>query len=130
MCCSVERVYVEASVAAEFERKVVALASQWQVGPGHDPQSKVGPMVSSMQCGLVATQVSSAVSSGARIAYQSSIPASNEEQAATAAADSATISSSSNWFPVTVLADLKQSMEIQRNETFGPVLALATFNGT
>jgi len=138
VCCSVERVYVEASVAAEFERKVVALAYQWQVGPGHDPQSKVGPMVSGTQRDLVAAQVAAAVTSGARMAFQSSIPpcpaaAAPDEPSTAVAAPAATSSSSfasaSNWFPVTVLADLQQSMAIQRNETFGPVIALATFHG-
>ena len=53
VCCSVERVYVEESVADSFADKCAALAAEWKVGPGTDETSKVGPMVSTMQRSLV-----------------------------------------------------------------------------
>jgi len=114
VCCSVERVYVDAAIKDEFERRVVELVRSYTVGPGLDEVSKVGPMVSKMQCAIVAEQVDQAVSQGARLLYRSDVPT----------------ASSGNWFPVTVLGDLRQDMQIQTNETFGPVVALATFDGS
>jgi acyl-CoA reductase-like NAD-dependent aldehyde dehydrogenase len=113
VCCSVERVYVAAAVREEFERKVVALAATYATGPGADEASKVGPMVSKMQCEIVADQVASAVAAGARVLYRGSVP-----------------EGAGNWHPVVVLGGLSQDMKIQTNETFGPVVALASFDGT
>eukprot|EP00585_Thalassiosira_rotula_P012179 CAMPEP_0196141260 /NCGR_PEP_ID=MMETSP0910-20130528/9318_1 /TAXON_ID=49265 /ORGANISM="Thalassiosira rotula, Strain GSO102" /LENGTH=471 /DNA_ID=CAMNT_0041402373 /DNA_START=29 /DNA_END=1444 /DNA_ORIENTATION=+ len=112
-CCSVERVYIEESVKAEFEKKVVALAKEQKVGVPTDEGVTVGPMVSEMQLQNVKTQVEDSIANGATKLYESEIPA-----------------GAGNYFPVTVLSGLNQNMLIQRNETFGPVVALSTFDGT
>ena len=113
VCCSVERIYVDVAVKDEFEKKVVELAKSYTVGPGLAPGSKVGPMVSGMQRDAVAAQVEAALKDGARLLYRSSVP-----------------STEGNWFPVTVLSSLRQSMAIQTCETFGPVVSLASFDGS
>jgi acyl-CoA reductase-like NAD-dependent aldehyde dehydrogenase len=41
VCCSVERVYVDVAVKDEFERRVVAAAKGYTVGPGCCADSKV-----------------------------------------------------------------------------------------
>jgi len=57
VCCSVERIYVDVAVKDEFEKRVVDAARAYAVGPGSDPASRVGPMVSAMQRDIVAKQV-------------------------------------------------------------------------
>lgn len=112
VCCAVERIYIEQSVKADFEQKVVELAKKHKVGDGAESGVTMGPMVSQMQLKIVKQQVEDSIAHGAKKLYESDFPAGG------------------NYFPVTVLTDLKQDMLIQRAETFGPVVALSTFDGT
>lgn len=112
VCSSVERIYVEESVKAEFEQKVAHEASAWKVGNGFDEGSKVGPMVSKLQKDIVAKHVSEAVAAGAKMIFQSEVPKGD------------------NFHPVTVLTDCTQTMTTMREETFGPVVAIAGFDGS
>jgi acyl-CoA reductase-like NAD-dependent aldehyde dehydrogenase len=119
VCCSVERIYVDESIRSQFEQKVLQIAStQYHVAPNNknndDPtKTEVGPLVSSMQRNSVQGQVDDAVQQGATLLYQSEIPPSN-----------------THYFPITVLSNLKQTMMIQTQETFGPVVAISTFDGS
>ena len=113
VCCSVERVYVEESVKPQFENKVVELAKAWKVGNPADDTVKMGPMVSKTQMAIVTEQVTKAVESGAKLLYESEVP-----------------NAGGNFYPVTVLSDLNQDMAIQNNETFGPVVSIAAFDGS
>ena len=112
VCCSVERVYVEDTVKSQFEEKIVELAKAWKVGNPADENVKMGPMVSKTQMAIVKEHVTEAVDSGAKLLYESEVP------------------HEGNFYPVTVLSDLNQDMAIQKNETFGPVVSIATFDGT
>lgn len=112
VCCAVERIYIEQSVKSEFEQKVVELAKKHKVGDGAESGVTMGPMVSQMQLEIVKQQVQDSIAHGATKLYESDVPAGG------------------NYFPVTVLTDLTQDMLIQRAETFGPVVALSTFDGT
>ena len=113
VCCAVERVYVESSVAEEFEAKVTALAATWSHGDGFAEDSKMGPLVSEEQRAKVVAQVDSAVEGGARLVMGGSCP------------------DGPGWFyPATVLADVGEDQRISREETFGPVVSLSIFDGT
>jgi acyl-CoA reductase-like NAD-dependent aldehyde dehydrogenase len=116
VCCSVERVYVDESVKDEFEEKVVEIAKTYKVGDGRNEDNKVGPLVSKMQRDRVDMQVDVALKNGAQLLYQSPIPESAPKDA--------------SFYPVTVLGEVNQEMDIQRLETFGPVVSLATFDGS
>jgi len=113
VCCSVERVYIDASVAEPFAEKVCKIAASYTVGPGADEASKVGPMVSAMQKEMVENQVKDAVEAGAKLLYKSDVPNVSE-----------------NYYPVTVLGDVAQDLKIMRNETFGPVVSMTPFDGS
>jgi hypothetical protein len=113
VCCAVERIYIEQSVKAEFEQKVVELAKKHKVGDGSENGVTMGPMVSQMQLEIVKQHVEDSIAHGATKLYESDVPAGG-----------------GNWCPITVLTDLNQDMLIQRAETFGPVVALSTFDGT
>jgi acyl-CoA reductase-like NAD-dependent aldehyde dehydrogenase len=113
VCCSVERVYVEESIKTEFEQKVVELAKEWKIGDPMNDDVKMGPMVSKAQMEIVKEQVTKAVDSGAQVLYESEIPKNR-----------------GNFYPITVLSGLQQDMTIQKNETFGPVISLASFDGS
>jgi len=106
VCFAVERIYIEESVKTEFEAKVVEIAKQQVVGV------TMGPMVSAMQLENVKKQVDDSIANGATKLFESETPAGG------------------NFYPVTVLSDLKQDMLIQNAETFGPVVAMSAFDGS
>lgn len=112
VCCSVERVYVAESVAAEFEQKVRERAERWRHGRGTDPDVKMGPLVSQEQRAKVVEQVDDAVAGGARLVLGGS-----------------TEQGPGFFYPATVLADVRADQRIAREETFGPVVCLSTFSG-
>ena len=117
VCCSVERIYVADSVYDEFQALAKVAAKDYKVGNGMDPENQVGPMVSAMQKDLVHEQIQDAIEKGAKILHQSEIP--NGEDA-----------TSGNFYPVTVVADVDDTMQLFTKETFGPVVAIAKFDGT
>ncbi len=112
VCCSVERVYVAAAVAARFEELVLEKARRWRHGSGFDAGVRMGPLVSPEQRRKVALHVRGAVAGGARLLLGGELPEGR------------------GWFyPATVLADVPQDLEIARQETFGPVVSLCSFDG-
>lgn len=116
VCCSVERIYVPESILPEFEKRVVDYASEFKVGNGMDPDVKVGPMVSRAQRDHVAEQVDGAVKQGAKLLLKSDVPEGAEE--------------GTSFYPVTVLSNVTHDMDLFQRETFGPVVAISTFDNS
>lgn len=112
VCSSVERIYVDQSIKADFEARVAKEAEEWKVGNGLDEASKVGPMVSKMQKDIVNRHVTDAVDSGAKVIFKSGTPEGD------------------HFHPVTVLTDLTHDMTVMKEETFGPVVCIAAFDGS
>ncbi len=106
-CLSVERVYVERSVADRFTELVVAKTRKLRLGPGMDPDSDVGPMIRPQQVERVERQLRDAVARGAQVLV-------GGKRAALGG----------NYFEPTVVAGVSQAMELMQEETFGPVLAI------
>lgn len=106
-CLSVERLYVERSVAERFTELVVAKAKRLRLGPGTDADSDVGPMIRPQQVERVERQLRDAVARGARVLTGGK----RAERGG-------------NFFEPTVVKDVNHTMELMREETFGPVLAI------
>lgn len=123
VCCSVERIYVDKGAKNEFEQLVVDAAARYRVGDGRNGGSDVGPLVSIAQRDRVSEQVAGAIKDGARVLYRSSVPPTDSESTGLGG-------TGSSFYPITVLGDLKQTMGIQNLETFGPVVALSSFDGS
>lgn len=116
VCCSIERVYVAEPVYADFQKLVVQYAATYKVGNGMEEGVKVGPLVSKMQRDIVAQHVDDAKKKGAKVLYQSEIPDESGD--------------STSFSPVFVVADVNSEMDLQRLETFGPVVSMTPFDGT
>ena len=86
---------------------------RYAAGDGLAEASKIGPMVSTLQRDMVAAQVDAAVAGGARIVAQASVP-----------------EAGGNFFPATVLSGLAHESAINAVETFGPLVALCSFDGS
>ncbi len=116
-CSSVERCYVEASVAADFTRLVVAKTKALTQAPGTRSGTDVGAMSSARQIEIVEQHVGDAVRRGARIL------------AGGARAQEGAAAGCENLFhEPTIISDVNHDMTVMREETFGPVLPLMIFN--
>lgn len=110
VCLSVERLFVEKSVADEFAARCVAKAKKLRVGPGHDPNTDVGPMIRPQHVQRMVDLVEDAVSRGARVLC-GGYPR---------------VDLGANFFEPTVIANVDSSMKLFQEETFGPILAMQT----
>ena len=111
VCNCAERVYVHESIAAGFTAKIVAAMQQTVVGDPFDPTTEMGPLVSNRQRELVAVAVHQALHDGAKLETGGgNHPA-----------------SAGYYFQPTVLTNCRQETSIMQQETFGPVLPIATF---
>ncbi len=108
ICVSVERVYVHADVAEPFLQALVAQAESRRLGGWDDPATTMGPMVDRTQRGVVEAHVADAV-----------------RQGATVLAGGVTPEGPGAFYPATVLTGCTDDMAVVREETFGPVAAVA-----
>ncbi len=109
VCMSTERVYVPESVYDEFVAKVVDKTRKLRQGVESDENPiDVGAMIFPAQIPIVERHVADARAKGAKILTGG---ASREDLPG-------------DFFEPTVLSDCDHSMEIMREETFGPVLPI------
>ena len=108
--CRHERIYVDESVAEDFTRKLAERAAM-RIGAGLDAGVDIGPLINRGQKQHVVDQVAAAVRDGAKVILGCHGP----EDAG-----------DGNFMPLTVLADVDHTMDIMREETFGPVACVMT----
>lgn len=109
VCVSTERIYVEDSIADEFENLVVEKTKEWKQGDPTDDSVKIGPMVSSIQRDIVLAQLDQALKDGAVLRYGGS--------------------THDNYIEPTVLTGCSHDMQIMHDETFGPICCIQRFTG-
>lgn len=110
-CLSVERCYVQQGIYENFLQQCVAKTAKLRVGDGMDEATEVGPMIHEKQLSIVEAQVEDARRRGARIlAGGRRLPELGP-----------------NFYAPTIVADVTPAMMLMREETFGPVLAVAPF---
>lgn len=107
-CISVERLYVERGIAQEFTRLCVEKTKRLKIGAGSDPDVEIGPLIRARDVDRVEAQLREAVSAGAQI-----LAGGNRRQ-----------DLGPNFFEPTVITGVTPQMQIMREETFGPVLAI------
>jgi acyl-CoA reductase-like NAD-dependent aldehyde dehydrogenase len=109
-CCGIERIYVHDSVYDQFVEGFAELTKQYVLGNPMDAETTIGPMVNAAAAEFVRGQVAAAIASGARaLVDESHFPAA---QVGTA------------YMGPTVLVDVDHSMDIMREESFGPVIGI------
>ncbi len=110
-CISIERIYVARRLASAFTEALVEKCRRLKLGNGLDPDVEVGPLIRERQVRLVEEQVAEAQSGGARLL-----------------AGGRRSPLGPLFYEPTVLAELDHRMRLMREETFGPVLPVMTFN--
>ncbi|MEV3964923.1 NAD-dependent succinate-semialdehyde dehydrogenase [Nocardia sp. NPDC050193] len=111
-CTAANRFHVHRAVVEEFTEKfVAAINSQVRLGPGTDPETTLGPLVSEDQLNTVAELVDDAVGAGASVRIGGKA------------------AGGPGWFyPATVLTDIPPQARILREEVFGPVAPIVAFD--
>jgi succinate-semialdehyde dehydrogenase/glutarate-semialdehyde dehydrogenase len=110
VCLSVERLFVQETVAEEFASLCVEKTKKLHVGPGSDPATDVGPLIRPQHVQRMLDLVEDAVAHGARVLCGgNTLP-----------------DLGPNFFKPTVITDVDSSMRLFQEETFGPILALQT----
>ncbi|GAB2710562.1 succinic semialdehyde dehydrogenase [Nocardia thraciensis] len=108
LCISIERLYVERSVAEEFTDEFVAAIKAAKLGAAYDFSADIGSLISEAQLETVTKHVADATSKGAKVLA-----------GGVARPDIGPL-----YFEPTVLADVTDAMECGRNETFGPLVSI------
>lgn len=111
-CLSVERCYVHRSIFDPFVEACVRKTKQLRVGNGMEAEIDVGPLIHQRQVQIVESQVEEARADGARVLTGGSrLP-----------------ELGSNFYAPTVIADVTHKTRLMREETFGPILPIASFD--
>ena len=110
-CASIERCYVHESIAPQFVDLVVKETRGLRQGQPQVEGVDVGAMSNEKQLQIVERHVSDAVRHGARVET-----------------GGRRLDGNGGWFhEPTVITNVDHSMELMREETFGPVLPIMTF---
>jgi acyl-CoA reductase-like NAD-dependent aldehyde dehydrogenase len=112
-CMSVERVYVERSVAEAFLDRVLIETSRIRQDDGSSGGGDIGSMTFAPQLEKVEQHLADAVAKGAKVL-----------------AGGKRLERDGLWFEPTVLVDVDHSMDVMTDETFGPVLAIMVVDDT
>ena len=115
-CTATSRVVVDRTVAAELIERLVAGARAIRVGPGLDPDSTIGPVVSRGHQAEVIAHLDRARAEGATILCGGGAP---EDPALAHGC----------YVEPTVITGISPDMSIWRDEVFGPAIAVLEVDG-
>jgi succinate-semialdehyde dehydrogenase/glutarate-semialdehyde dehydrogenase len=125
-CASVERCYVQESIAPQFIEQVVAETRKLKQGLGTDEAVDIGAMTNERQLQIVADHVADARQRGAQI-----LTGGRRGHDGRGGRGGQSGSGGANlegyFYEPTVLTNVDHDMAIMRDETFGPVLPVMTF---
>jgi succinate-semialdehyde dehydrogenase/glutarate-semialdehyde dehydrogenase len=110
-CTAANRFIVQASVAEEFARKVTERVNAMKIGRGTEEDVAIGPLIDEDAVAKAGELVGDAVDRGARLL-----------------AGGKAVEGTGTFYEPTVLTDVVPGSAILREEIFGPVLAIATFD--
>ena len=110
-CTAANRFYVHEKVHDEFAKKLTARMQALKIGNGLDDGVMLGPLVNADTRDKVKALVADAVGKGASVLTGGKAP-----------------SGPGYFYPATVLDKVPDSAKLLREEIFGPVAALQTFN--
>jgi acyl-CoA reductase-like NAD-dependent aldehyde dehydrogenase len=108
VCLSVERLFVEKSIAEEFISRCVEKTRKLRLGPGSDPATDVGPLIRPQHVQRMSELLEDAISRGATVLC----------------GGHARPDLGPNFFEPTLIANVDSGMKLFQEETFGPILAV------
>jgi betaine-aldehyde dehydrogenase len=112
VCTSTERVYVHESIFSQFTEELAEFVGTLRLGNGLDEGVDIGPMIRNRFREKVEGQIKSAVKAGAKVVVGGKRPQQFEK---------------GFFLEPAVLIDVDHSMEIMREETFGPTIPMMPY---
>jgi aldehyde dehydrogenase (NAD+) len=114
VCNAGSRLFLERKIEDEFTEKLVARASKMRPADPLDPKTRMGAIVSQEQMNTVLGYIDAGKKDGARLV---------------AGGDRVSVDGGKGFFiEPTIFGDVKNDMTIAREEIFGPVLSVLTFD--
>ncbi|WP_232476295.1 aldehyde dehydrogenase family protein [Flavisphingomonas formosensis] len=112
-CIAGTRVLIPSRLKFAFEQKLAGALSSYPVGPASDPAARIGPMVSQKQWERVQSYIALGIEEGARV-IAGGLGRPDELDR--------------GWFVrPTVFSDVDNGMRVAREEIFGPVLCILSY---
>jgi acyl-CoA reductase-like NAD-dependent aldehyde dehydrogenase len=111
-CCSVERIYVHARVHDAFVDAFVKEVRTFRVGDPTSDDTYIGPLTRAPQLDVLERQVADAKAKGAKLLV-----------------GGARLPAPGNWFQPTVFSHVNHSMDLMREESFGPIIGIQKVDG-
>lgn len=108
VCLSVERIFVEQSVAEKFAALCVEKTKKLRLGAGSDPSTDVGPLIRPQPVQRMTELIDEAVARGAKVLC----------------GGRPRPDLGPNFFEPTVIVDVDSASRLFQEETFGPILAM------
>lgn len=111
-CCGVERIYVDQTLYEAFVEAFLHQTQPWQVGDPSLEGTLLGAVASAETLDVLDRQVADALAKGAKLLTGGArLPG-------------------PGWkYPATVLVDCDHSMEVMREESFGPIIGIMPVSG-
>lgn len=106
-CCSVERIYVHEKVYDAYVSAFVAEVKSYIIGDPLTANTYIGPLTRKEQPTFLAAQVADALQKGATLLCGGKI-----------------MERTGNYFEPTVLVNTTHEMDIMKEESFGPIIAI------
>lgn len=113
VCAAGSRLYVHRDVTDEVVGGITRIAESLKIGPGLDPATRLGPIISEAQRERVLQYIQSGIEDGAEVVT-----------------GGAAVEGPGFFLQPTVLCNTGPGMRVVREEIFGPVLSVATFDDT
>lgn len=115
VCTNGTRVFVHRSVQQAFEARIVERVKRIRIGKPSDPSTNFGPLASAAQLDKVLGYIDSGKREGARLVAGGARLVDGEF-------------ARGQYVEPTVFADCRDDMKIVREEIFGPVMSVLTFD--
>ncbi|MGH8674003.1 MAG: aldehyde dehydrogenase family protein [Burkholderiales bacterium] len=106
-CCAVERIYMHERIHDRFIEAFIATVKGYKAGDPMDEQTYLGPLARAEQMAVLERQIADAVAKGAKLVLGGK-----------------RIARPGNWFEASVLAGANHTMQLMREESFGPVIGI------
>jgi len=113
-CVCANRIYAHKSIADKFSDILAELVRKLRVGNGMEPETDIGPLINRDGFDKVAEHVQDALAKGAKRVVGDDPPCPQHDWGC--------------FYPPTVLTDVRPEMRLCQEETFGPVIAISTFD--
>ena len=111
-CCSVERIYVHERIYDAFVAAFLQTVHDFKVGDPTAEDTYIGALTRAQQLDVLDAQVADAKAKGA-----------------TLLCGGHRLNGPGNWYAPTVFSDVNHSMELMREESFGPIIGIQKVSG-